>query len=193
MDPMSAMHRDGVTARTVSLARLPSFGRRLVDLRERGDDPPRVWVLAGDDWRRRPHGAPMLAIRSHEDPRRLDWSIVRRIPVHVVGRGHPALSAVAGAIAWHGAPTVVHWLADEIDAWPDEPGRQQADVASIARGERVLARGVWPSWWSDALELDYADRLRAYCAELLARAEARAAGASLGEHVDVGDQRGGAL
>lgn len=78
-------------------------------MRDAGQHPPRVWVLAGDDWSRGPFGAGyVLALRSGDEPSRIDWRVLVGLPTHVVARGHAGALQVACLAARVTAPVVLH-------------------------------------------------------------------------------------
>jgi hypothetical protein len=144
--------------------RLPPFGRELARRRDRGDHPPRVWVIVGDDWGRRPPDGPSLCVPASYQPKSYDWSVLAGLPVHLVRRGEASFGWVAGEIAVHAAPVVAHWEAG-LDEWPYAPGAHaQEDVADMAFALRrpVDGRWTWPVWWSDVLDGDYQRRRQRY-------------------------------
>jgi len=149
--------------------RLPPFGRELARRRDRGDHPPRVWVIVGDDWGRRPHDGPSLCVPASYQPKSYEWSVLAGLPVHVVRRGEAAFERIAGEIAVHAAPVVVHWIAG-VDEWPYFAGAPaQEDVSDMAFALRkpVDGRWTWPDWWSDALDADYQRRRQRYLRALV--------------------------
>ena len=144
--------------------RLPAFGRALARSRDRGDHPPRIWVIVGNDWGRRPHDAPSLCVAADTRPGIYDWSVLTGLPVHVVRRGEARFAWVAGEIAVHAAPVIAHWVAGP-DEWPYAPGAPaQEDVADMAFAWRrpVGGQWTWPEWWNEALEVDYHRRRQRY-------------------------------
>jgi len=143
---------------------LPAYGRELKRARDAGDHPERVWVLAGDDWTRRPTNAPSLAIGGDWRPGEIDWHVVAGVPVHIVDREHPHLFEIAAEVARKTAPVVVHWHPGD-DAWPYAAGRPaqiEIDAAALAERAALDGRWTWPHWWSDDLDAVYAARRRAF-------------------------------
>jgi len=136
--------------------------------RQAGQHPALVWVIYGDDWGRRPAGAPSVCLKGADRPEQYDWAVLAGVPVHVVPRvGAGCGLRLAAEIARVAAPVVLHWVAGEED-WPNAPGRPaQAELAEAMLTERVRL-GDWPAYWSGALQQDYDRRRERYQAAVIA-------------------------
>lgn len=144
---------------------LPAYGRDLRWARDLGHHPSRVWLLAGDDWGRRPTSTPTVCIQADAEPEVMDWRALAGVPVEIVDRGYGPLLELGCEVARVAAPVTVHWIAGE-DEWPTPRGRPiSMDIAAMAVGAREPdGRGGyrWPRCWSEAREADYLHRVAVY-------------------------------
>jgi len=143
--------------------KLPPYARQIRAERDRGYHPPRIWVLFGDDWGRRPDSA--VCVRPGEyQPGEYDWSFCAGVPVSVVERTYvsqPARNAMrlAAEIAATTAPVAFHWIAGE-DDWP-HTNRAQEDIGDLMWC--VMPRS---KWWNKKTEQTYQQRSDLYYAAM---------------------------
>lgn len=148
--------------------KLPPYGRRIATRRDAGNHPPRIWVLFGNDWQRRPEYAMCIKPQDYQ-PSVYDWSVCRGIPVHVIERTRverPERDALrlAAEVAEFTAPVVFHWIASD-DDWPDPAGKPaQSDAADLLRahidGNNI--RLGWPDYWNEKKQRQYEQRMEVY-------------------------------
>lgn len=149
--------------------KLPAYGRELLQARQAGRHPARVWVIFSQDWGRRPADVPVLCVKPLEwVAGLLDWGLVAGVRVDVVNRDEAeSVYPFAAEIARVAAPVYVHsrWPedADPFEAWPDAPGDaicEDISHAAFCRRAWDQAAGTmrWPPWWSEDLERDYRAR-----------------------------------
>lgn len=115
---------------------LPPYGKALVEQRKKGLHPEKIWVLFGDDWRRRPTDHPSLCIKPSEYKKnKYKWLICSGYPVFVIDRRrHTGSREIAldlcEDIAIHTAPVYYCWIANKAD-WPYLEGKQYYEDISF--------------------------------------------------------------
>lgn len=169
--------------------RLPAYGEALLQLRRAGVHPPRVWVIVGDDWERRPTREPSVCVGREWRAGAVSWLPVAGVPTAIVCRwqvggeddplGPVGLLSLAAEVCTVAAPVDVHLMeADGLpglercqvppDWWAREASRGALGALWPARWDAPR----WPPGWSAALADDYRRRcsawLRAADAELAA-------------------------
>jgi hypothetical protein len=167
---------------SVDRLKLPAYGKRLLDHRRLHCHPTVVQLYWGDDWSlprtaaaaevgclangMRPYapswfarcGFPWLAVRPGQfSPASLDWRVTAGLLVRVVvvADESPGFWAMLGEVAT--------W-ASCVEIYEDEA--RGTDVQSLAFDQVVRGpdgRMVWPDWWPERMNADYAKRRRQWC------------------------------
>lgn len=133
--------------------KLPPYGRALLDQRELGHHPSRIYVWYGDRWWERPKDAPCLCVGLDYTHGQYDWRVVAGVPVDLVWHGGRRIRRLVAEIAAHSPLLVVHTPRTRVHA--------DTFLASYRQRRRH------PLWSAEA-ERDYLGRMQQYYDAMLA-------------------------
>lgn len=146
---------------------LPPFGRALLNQRQRGQHPDRVWVIYGNDcWNRKPVDAPVLCVPGDYVPLRYDWSLLAGVPADIVYRDGEFIHALAAEVARFAAPVNVCYRLDGFETidivgfFGSATAREPVDAFLCMERSRPCVDAIWTR---DA-EIDYLARSWAWLA-----------------------------
>ena len=146
--------------------KLPPYGKRLVEMRNAGNHPERVWVIVGKDWSRLPSDNPSLCIPHDYTPGVFDYSLLVGLRVEIVWRSGDAITPAVEMMPY-ASPIIVHWISND-DDWPYPPGtRMREEILNLFPHLDWSSEQVRPleSWNQDTLT-QYLQNRRAYVAAL---------------------------